>query len=229
MLHLTVSHLWLWPTKEPESTNQTTDHRSSSLYCYNTCKYPTTQVQPWETLHELMCEAGGWTETSWRPFQIDSPSDPMIQGEPRQPAKPTSLEARSSGRKLLGSWGGKQTLALGKPSHMVSADRPAFNWDVLQPSCWGTKNLSGNLIENSLFLQCFCGISSQTLHFHSALISHLIICLPPANPSPQAASHSSGIGCYSLISHQFANSVASVNSPQPTSAGAHPVTFNFFH
>lgn len=56
-----------------------------------------------------------------------------------------------------------------------------------------------------------------------------IICLPPANLPPQAASHSSGARCYSPISHQFASSDASVNSPHITSAGASPVTFNFFH
>lgn len=55
-----------------------------------------------------VCEARGWTETSWGPFQPESSPDPMIQGGPRallagrQPARPTSLESRSSGRKLLG-------------------------------------------------------------------------------------------------------------------------------
>lgn len=103
-------------------------------------------------------------------------------------------------------------MALGKPSlqrHKVSAERPAFHWDVLQPSHWGTINLSGNLTENSLFLQCFCGISSWILYFYSALTSLLIICPPPSNPSPRAASHSSGVRCYSLVSHKFASSAAS--------------------
>lgn len=50
----------------------------------------------------------------------------------------------------------------------------------------------------------------------------------PPPPQPQTASHSSGARCYSPISHQFASSDASVNSPQPTSAGTSPATYNFF-
>ena len=69
-------------------------------------------------------------------------------------------------------------------------------------------------------------LDSSLLFSLNTMLNHMP---SSSQPPAEAASHSSGARCYSPVSHPVASSDASVNSPQPTSAGTSPVTFNFFH